>query len=128
MTTQITEGIKVSIVTEYQPEHFSGEPIHYRFIYRVIIENCSAYTAQLLSRHWFIHNVDGYLREEKGEGVVGKKPILEPGEKHQYLSICNLRTPVGKMRGVYRMERVYDGKVFEVRIPEFTLMLPHLYN
>ncbi|MEO1655134.1 MAG: Co2+/Mg2+ efflux protein ApaG [Bacteroidota bacterium] len=128
MITQITDGIKVSVLTGYQKEYSSPAQSHYVFTYKISIENCSSYTIQLLKRHWFIHDVNGFVKEVEGEGVVGKQPILEPGEIHQYVSGCNLRTGIGKMRGTYLMERIYDGKHFEVFIPEFTLMVPFLCN
>ncbi|MDX2303808.1 MAG: Co2+/Mg2+ efflux protein ApaG [Microscillaceae bacterium] len=128
MTTQITDGIKVSVITDYQRDYSSPEQSHYVFTYKVTIENCSSYTIQLLRRHWYIHDANGYVKEVEGEGVVGKKPILEPGEIHQYVSGCNLRTGIGKMWGTYLMERAYDGKLFRVAIPEFTLMVPFLCN
>lgn len=128
MTTQITDGVKVSVETYYQKDYSTPSQSHYVFTYKISIENCSAYTVQLLRRHWYIHDSNSYIKEVEGEGVVGKKPVLEPGEVHQYVSGCNLRTGIGKMRGVYLMERSVDGRLFEVVIPEFTLMVPFLSN
>ncbi|NJL12463.1 MAG: Co2+/Mg2+ efflux protein ApaG [Microscillaceae bacterium] len=128
MITQITEGIKVSVVTDYQEDYSNPAQSHFVFTYKITIENRSASTIQLLRRHWFIHDSNGYVREVEGEGVVGKKPILEPGEVHQYVSGCNLRTGLGKMHGTYVMERAFDGKLLEVIIPEFTLVVPYLNN
>ena len=128
MTTLITEGVKVTVITDYQKEYSSPSQSHYVFTYRITIENCSSHTVQLQRRHWFIFDSNGYMKEVEGEGVVGKKPVLEPGEVHQYVSGCNLRTGIGKMAGKYVMERTIDGKRFEVSIPEFTLMVPFLHN
>ena len=60
--------------------------------------------------------------------MVGRQPVLEPGETHNYVSGCNLKSGVGKMHGVYLMERVGSGQHFEVSIPEFTLMVPYRLN
>jgi ApaG protein len=128
MTTQVTDGVKVTVITDYQKEYSSPSQSHYVFTYRITIENCSPYTVQLQRRHWFIFDSNGYMKEVEGEGVVGKKPVLEPGEVHQYVSGCNLRTGIGKMAGKYVMERTVDGRRFEVNIPEFTLMVPFLHN
>jgi ApaG protein len=127
-TTQITDGIKVSVVTEYENNYSCPTQAHYVFTYRIRIENCSNHTIQLHRRHWYVYDSNGQSKEIEGEGVVGKKPILEPGEVHQYVSGCNLRTGIGKMVGEYLMERVLDGKKFRVAIPEFTLMVPFLNN
>jgi ApaG protein len=128
MTTEITEGVKVTVVTEFQPEYSSPAQAHYVFTYKISIENCSEYTVQLLRRHWYIYDANGSQREVEGEGVVGQQPVLEPGETHEYISGCNLKTGIGKMKGTYLMERVVDGKHFKVRIPEFTMIVPYRLN
>ncbi|CAA9323379.1 MAG: ApaG protein [uncultured Cytophagales bacterium] len=128
MTTEITEGVKVTVLTEFQPEYSSPAQAHYVFTYKISIENCSEYTVQLLRRHWFIYDANGSLREVEGEGVVGQQPVLEPGETHEYISGCNLKTGIGKMKGTYLMERVVDAKQFRVRIPEFTMIVPYRLN
>ena len=128
MVTSITEGIKVSVVTEYQKDYSSPARSNYVYTYKITIENNSEYTIQLLRRQWFIHDSSCPVKEVEGEGVVGKMPVLEPGEIHSYVSGCNLQSGYGKMRGSYLMERIVDGKRFRVCIPEFTLIAPHLNN
>ncbi len=128
MVTQITEGVKVSVVTEYQPEYSTPMQSHFVFAYKISIENCSDQTVQLLRRHWYIYDSDGSVREVEGEGVVGQQPTLEPGEIHEYVSGCNLKTSIGKMKGTYSMEKVVDGKHFIVNIPEFIMISPFRLN
>jgi ApaG protein len=128
MVTEITEGVKISVETEYQPEYSSPSQYHYVFTYRITIENRSENTLQLLRRHWYIHDANTMLREVEGEGVVGQQPVLEPGQVHKYVSGCNLKSGIGKMRGTYLMERIVDGKTFNVVIPEFTMIVPFKYN
>ncbi|MFN3403136.1 MAG: Co2+/Mg2+ efflux protein ApaG [Cytophagaceae bacterium] len=128
MVTEITDGVKVSVVTSYQPEYSSPSQAHFVFTYKIIIENNSEYTVQLLKRHWFIYDANGALREVQGEGVVGQQPVLEPGQSHEYVSGCNLKTEIGKMKGNYLMERVVDGKLFKVNIPEFVMTVPYKLN
>jgi ApaG protein len=64
----------------------------------------------------------------EGEGVVGLQPLLEPGESHQYVSGCNLKSGIGKMVGTYQMERIVDGTQFTVNIPEFVMVAPLRMN
>jgi ApaG protein len=128
MVTEITQGVKVSVATEYQPVYSSPSQYHYVFTYRVQIENQSENTVQLLKRHWFIYDAGSRIREVEGEGVVGQQPVLEPGQKHEYVSGCNLKSGLGKMKGSYLMERIVDGEKFEVVIPEFTLIAPFKLN
>jgi len=98
------------------------------FAYKIDIRNNSEYTVKLLRRHWHIHDANGVVREVEGEGVVGQQPVLEPGEAHQYVSGCNLKSGLGKMCGTYQMERLVDGRSFMVEIPEFTLVVPYRLN
>jgi ApaG protein len=69
-------------------------------------------------------NAIGSVREVKGEGVVGKQPVLKPGESHEYSSGTPLNTPSGLMTGTYQM-RTESGEVFDIEIPSFSLDSPH---
>jgi ApaG protein len=128
MITEVTNGIKVSVQTEYQHQHSSPSQRHFVFTYEITIENNSEYTVQLMRRHWLIYDADGSIREVEGEGVVGQQPVIEPGQKHKYVSGCNLKTGIGKMRGSYLMERLIDGHPINVIVPEFSMLVPFLLN
>jgi len=128
MVTEITQGVKVTVETEYQPSYSSPSQYHYVFTYRITIENQSDFTVQLMRRHWHIHDAAFVEREVEGDGVVGQQPVLEPGQTHQYVSGCNLKSGIGKMVGIYQMERVVDGARFEVKIPEFCMIAPIRLN
>ncbi len=128
MDTTTTQGVTVSVTTSYLPDYSSPVQGHYVFAYRITIRNDSEHTVKLRRRHWYIHDANGTVREVEGEGVVGQQPVLEPGEVHQYVSGCNLKTGLGKMLGNYQMERIADGRLFQVRIPEFTLVVPYRLN
>lgn len=128
MATTTTQGVTVSVTTSYLPDYSSPAQDHYVFAYRITIRNDSAQTVKLLRRHWHIYDANGTVREVEGEGVVGQQPILEPGESHQYVSGCNLKTGLGKMTGTYQMERIVDGRLIMVQIPEFTLVVPYRLN
>lgn len=127
-STAVTAGVKVSVLIEYQPSYSSPLQEHFAFTYRIRIENNSENTVQLLRRQWFIFDSNATVREVEGEGVIGVQPVLEPGEVHEYVSGCNLKTSIGKMVGTYLMERLIDGKQFHVEIPEFNLIVPYRLN
>src|SRR5690606_15765146 len=95
---------------------------HYVFTYKAAIENHSNLTVQLIRRKWEIFDAGQTFKLVEGEGVVGQQPVLEPGDVHRYVSGCNLRSGLGKMRGSYFMEKLIDGKLIEVKIPEFQLI------
>jgi ApaG protein len=60
------------------------------------------------------------VEEVKGAGVVGKQPVLSPGESFKYSSWCPLKTPTGMMYGTYEMART-DGRRFDIEIAPFAL-------
>jgi ApaG protein len=128
MVTTITDGVKVSVETIYQPEYSNPANDHFMFAYKVNIENMGTYAVRLLSRHWHIFDSNGAKREVEGEGVVGQQPVIEPGQSHEYVSGCNLKTDMGSMRGAYQMSRLIDHTVFDVQIPEFYLIAPYRLN
>ncbi|WP_421945606.1 Co2+/Mg2+ efflux protein ApaG [Pedobacter sp.] len=128
MVTAITEGVKVSVETIYQPEYSNPANEHFMFAYRIEISNLSDYPVQLMRRQWFIFDSNSSRREVEGEGVVGLQPIIQPGESHVYVSGCNLKTDMGSMQGTYLMNRLVDDAEFEVEIPEFQLIAPYRLN
>jgi ApaG protein len=128
MVTKITDGVKVSVDTIYQPEYSNPANEHFMFAYRVKIENMGEYSVQLMNRHWTIFDSNGTKRDVEGEGVVGQQPIIEPGNNHEYVSGCNLKTDIGSMKGSYEMKRIVDGQTFQVNIPEFYLITPFKLN
>lgn len=128
MTTKITEGVQVSVESSYQAEHSSPVHNHFVFSYKIRIHNHGHSTIQLLRRHWFIYDSNGVVREVEGEGVIGLQPIIEAGEYHEYVSGCNFRTEIGKMKGTYSMRRLYDDYEFKVVIPQFTMITPYKLN
>ena len=88
------------------------------------IENKSVETVRLLRRHWKITDSLGRTQEVRGEGVVGERPVLRPGESFEYTSGTPLATPSGIMVGAYHME-TESGTALEVAIPAFSLDSPH---
>jgi len=126
--TKITDGVKISVETIYQPEYSNPANEHFMFAYRVNIENMTENSVQLLNRHWHIFDSNGTKREVEGEGVVGLQPIIEPGDNHEYVSGCNLKTDMGSMKGSYEMKRIVDDRKFRVKIPEFYLIAPYKMN
>ena len=120
----ITRGIAVSVEPAYLEANSSPGNSQYFWAYRVTIENLGPETVQLRSRHWMITNARGELTEVKGPGVIGKQPLLKPGESYAYTSGAPLNTPSGMMGGAYRMESE-SGERFDIEIPTFSLDRPN---
>ena len=121
----MTEKYKIEInaSTQYLESQSLPESGRYVFSYTITIRNTGAVPAQLLERHWIITDAHGAVQEVRGEGVVGEKPHLAPGEAFRYTSAAMIATPVGTMRGEYRM-LAGDGESFDAEIPPFTLAIP----
>jgi len=128
MIKQSTAGIVISVECIYQPEYSNPDNMHFMHAYRITIENNSDYTTQLINRHWDIFDSIGEQKQVDGEGVVGEQPILEPGQSHQYVSGCNLKTEIGYMQGFYTMLRKVDNTLFHVEIPRFNLIATYRLN
>jgi ApaG protein len=128
MVSKISEGVKISVETFYQPDYSNPVNSEYMFAYRITIENNNSFPVKLLSRHWYIFDSNGSQREVEGEGVIGVQPQINPGENYQYISGCNLRTEMGKMYGTYKMENLNNKKLFEVVIPAFEMLVPFKMN
>lgn len=128
MITQITKGIKVSVETSFEGTFFKNYKIHFAFGYKITIENQSKDSVQLSSRHWQVFDALNNIEIIDGEGVIGKKPVLKPGESHTYSSGCLLTSPIGAMKGHYNMINFTSTRRFQVFIPTFKLCAPFALN
>lgn len=128
MVQQVTRGIKISVETTYEGSFYKNYKIQYAFGYTVTIENQSKDSVQLNARHWEILDALNNLEIVSGEGVIGKKPVLKPGESHTYTSGCLLTSPFGAMQGHYSMINFTTTKNFKVIIPTFKLSAPFAIN
>ncbi|NUY81682.1 Co2+/Mg2+ efflux protein ApaG [Flavobacterium sp. MAH-1] len=128
MVSQITRGIKISVGTTFEGTYFKNHRIHYAFSYHVTIENHGKDSVQLTSRHWDILDSLNDPETVDGEGVIGKKPVLKPGETHTYSSGCLLASPFGAMRGYFNMINFTSTRSFRVIVPTFKLSAPFALN
>ncbi|WP_299889123.1 Co2+/Mg2+ efflux protein ApaG [uncultured Lacinutrix sp.] len=128
MVQQVTRGIKISVETNFEGTFYKNYKIHYAFGYQVTIENQSKDSVQLNARHWTILDALNNVETVTGEGVIGKKPVLKPGESHTYTSGCLLTSPFGAMQGHYSMVNFTTTKKFNVAIPTFKLSAPFAIN
>ncbi len=128
MTKTLTHGIEISVECKYWPEQSSPKENLYFFIYYITIENKSTESMQLIKRHWDIFDSINEKRMVDGIGVVGETPILEPGEKYEYNSGCNLVSEIGFMKGYYTMKKILSGTEVDVEIPQFNLIVPAKLN
>src|SRR6478672_6330756 len=121
MVSQITRGIKISVKTSFEGTYFKNYKIHFAFSYEITIENHGKDSVQLTSRHWDIYDSLNNPEAVDGEGVIGKKPVLKPGESHTYSSGCLLSSPFGAMKGHFNMINFTSTRSFRVIVPSFRL-------
>ena len=118
--TATTEGITVTA----HPVYLDGQSdiIHKKFVfaYFIRIANNSGEPVQLMRRHWYIFDSQGETKQVEGDGVVGKQPLILPGQSHDYNSYCVLESFEGAMEGTYLMRRE-NGEELKVTIPRFVL-------
>lgn len=120
-----THGVRVTVSPKFMEAESTPEQGRYFWAYTIEIVNLSDRTMQLMTRHWVITDGRGEVHEVRGEGVVGKQPVLQPGESFSYTSGCPLMTPDGSMHGSYAMLGE-DGAALEVEVPLFPLDSPYV--
>ncbi|MBK1662563.1 Co2+/Mg2+ efflux protein ApaG [Paracraurococcus ruber] len=123
--TAVTREVRVTVRTYFLADQSEPDRGHFAWAYRVTIANEGRRTVQLLKRTWLITDAQGRTQRVHGDGVVGERPVLDPGESFEYTSGTPLATPSGFMRGLYHMVAVESGESFDVEIPGFSLDSPH---
>ncbi len=88
----------------------SSEKLQEVHAYRIRVINTSGVPVRLLRRHWYFEaSGGGPIVEASGEGVVGQKPILRPGQCFEYYSGTSLTTRWGHMYGELEFTRRVTG-------------------
>ena len=128
MINHVTKGVRISVKTIYDGSYFKNYNLHFAFNYIIKITNQGKNTVQLKTRHWRIFDSLNSDIIIDGEGVIGEKPLIKPGDSYEYSSGCLITSPVGAMRGFYNMIDVNNGKNFRAYIPTFKLTAPQALN
>ena len=128
MINHVTKGIRVSVDIIFDGSYFKNYILNYSFSYTITITNQSKNTVQLKSRHWRIFDSLNNDIIIDGDGVIGQKPTIGPGDSFVYSSGCLITSPVGAMRGFYNMIDVHSGGKFRAYIPTFKLNAPQALN
>lgn len=124
--TEITHDIRVIVKPVFIEQESDLISKRFVFAYHVTIENMGLEPVQLMRRQWYITDSNGESHEVNGDGVIGKQPIINPGEAHNYNSFCVLKSFEGSMEGYYEMQKD-DGSTLKVTIPRF-LLKSHMLN
>ena len=123
MYRAVTRGIEVKVNPRFLPDRSSPDNGYFFWAYTTTVRPTSGRTVQLKTRYWRITDADGKLQEVRGPGVIGKTPVLKPGEDFEYTSGVPLPTASGFMTGSYGMVTA-GGEPFDIDIPPFSLDTP----
>ena len=117
-------GLRVTVDNVVHEPRLDAPPDRpHPFIYYLTIHNDSAETVRLVGRKWVVTDLrDGTRLVVEGEGIVGERPQLEPGQSFSY----NSYHPVA---GDSEVEGAFfgtgdDGRAVCVRVPAFPLRVP----
>ena len=127
MNNASSHKIRVDVSTNYVDDQSKPDESRYVFAYTITIRNEGKVPARLMTRHWVITDANGKVQEMHGEGVVGEKPYLMPGQGFRYSSGAVIETPVGAMQGSYQLV-ADDGSRFDAPIAPFTLAMPGMLH
>ena len=128
METAITEGLEITVDTNFRSDFSSIPENVYFFNYRITIQNHNNFDVQLLKRDWYIFDSLNDTSFVSGEGVVGEQPLLKPSQNFTYTSGCELQSEIGYMKGFYTFKNLNNGEFFQVFIPKFKLIYPPKLN
>lgn len=117
---QTTDGIRVLVAAAYIEAQSDADENRHVWAYQVRLENLGKVPVQLLTRRWRITDGNGRAHEVIGDGVVGDKPVLNPGDHYEYSSGTPLATQTGFMTGIFQMIDA-SGRRFAVQVPAFSL-------
>jgi ApaG protein len=120
---ETTRGITVRVSVSFLPEQSEPAKGRWFWAYHIRVENEGQMAAQLMTRRWEVTDGRGAKSLVEGDGVVGDRPVIMPGQSYDYVSGCPLTTPSGHMVGSYGMV-AEDGSSFDVAIPKFLLTAP----
>ncbi|WP_442488985.1 Co2+/Mg2+ efflux protein ApaG [Halomonas litopenaei] len=117
--------VRVDVEPSYREDESSPMENRFVFSYTVTVHNHSPGNIQLMARFWKITQTSGQVQEVRGKGVVGKQPMIGPGQTFQYTSRAILDGPVGFMEGAYTCVDTASQRPFEVPITVFRLATPN---
>ncbi|XP_022979795.1 F-box protein SKIP16 [Cucurbita maxima] len=134
-----TNGVRVRASAIFIPEFTdlldSGG--NYQFSYSIrmslqpegcIMNGMTFSSCQLHLRHWIIRANDYVVSRVNGEAVIGKYPLLQPGEKEfVYESCSSLHSSMGSIEGSFTFVpgslTYQEGSPFEVQVSRFPLQV-----
>jgi ApaG protein len=124
MRNKIISTVDIRVKTWFREDLSNPDDSQYFFNYGIFIENKGSNSIQLLHRHWMIEHLIYGIQHVDGPGVIGEQPIIQAGDRFEYVSGCEFWMPIGRMSGFYTFQNMDTEQLFSVPIPLFTLEFP----
>lgn len=106
----------------YSPQLESNATNSFPFAYTISIVNESKSPVTIYGRKWIIQDLDGSTQVIEGEGVIGKRPTIEPGESFTYNSYHLIKN-TSSVTGTFFGKTKHGRKVLAI-IPAFEVHPP----
>jgi len=116
---QRSHGILVEVIPIFDSKTNDGL-LEWR--YHITIANESRSKMELTKREWNISNEQGNVMVLKGDGIFGKFPTINPGERYEYESWTSSFQGSGWMDGTFAMRNKDTNSITEIQIPKFWLL------
>lgn len=123
--SEVTKYIRITVKPNFLEKLSCPEHSKFIWSYSIVLENMGTKTIQLINRYWQIIDKFGHIENVEGPGVVGKQPIIKPGESFEYSSHTELSTSSGIMFGSYDLIYANSNEQFSAKIPVFSLDMPN---
>jgi ApaG protein len=117
-----THNVTIEVSHHFTETKIESDGVVFCYSYTITMSNHGSSTIELVDRHWIVLSGNEKSAEIKGPGVVGKHPLLGPGESFTYTSGTVINQPVGSMEGTYRFRVVGEERLISVPIPRFSLV------
>lgn len=115
-------GLRVTVDdVVYMPTLEAPADKPHPFVYFISIHNDSDETVTIEGRKWVVREGEETVVVE-GDGVVGQRPVIPPGEHFSYNSY-HVTSVDAVAEGAF-FARTEDGEWVFTRIPEFELHVP----
>jgi len=117
------DGLRVNVDdVVYMPSLEAPADKPHPFVYFISIHNDSPVPVTIKGRKWVVKESGGDVVVVEGDGVVGQKPVIQPGDHFSYNSY-HVVAGNAEAAGAFFGETATGEWIF-TRIPEFRLVVP----
>jgi ApaG protein len=126
MSAAIREFVELRVKVDdvvYMPSLDAPPEKPHPFVYFISIHNDSPVPVTIRGRKWVVRESNGEVVVVEGEGVVGQRPIIDPGGHFSYNSY-HVVARAAVASGAFFGETA-TGEWIYTRIPEFRMDVPN---